>query len=174
MIFQKSYLMGFKLILVALLDRNSRREILKSTNFALRIIRWGFSVIWNRIYCNDSYKVIDSSSIAPDILIFVFPNYLKTKFPSDPWTNIDPGCGSVPLFKSRNVLSSHKKAIYVTFGAATFSALEEDIEIANCDAAKVDYINFISTLGRFTNWYFMLNRSQQFASFSKKRTIPVM
>ena len=107
-------------------------------------------------------------------LIFVFPNYLETKFPSDPWTNIDPGCGSVPLFKSRNVLSSHKKAIYVTFGAATFSALEEDIEIANCDAAKVDYINFISTLGRFTNWYFMLNRSQQFASFSKKRTIPVM
>ena len=109
MIFQKSYLMGFKLILVALLDRNSRREILKLTNFALRIIRWGFSVIWNRIYCNDSYKVIDSSSIAPDILIFIFPNYLKTKFPSDPWTNIDPGCGSVPLFKSRNVLSSHKK-----------------------------------------------------------------
>jgi len=37
-------------------------------------------------------------------------------------------------------------AIYVTFGAATFSALEEDTEIANCDAAKVDYINFISTL----------------------------
>ena len=43
------------------------------------------------------------------------------------------------------------KAIYVTFGATIFSALEEDSEIANCDAAKTDYINFISGLGRFTN-----------------------
>jgi len=37
-------------------------------------------------------------------------------------------------------------AIYVTFGAATFSALEIDSEQANCDTAKADYINFISGL----------------------------
>ena len=39
----------------------------------------------------------------------------------------------------------------MTFGAATFSALEEDNEIANCDAAKADYISFISSLGKFSN-----------------------
>ena len=41
----------------------------------------------------------------------------------------------------------------MTFGAATFSALEIESEQANCDAAKTDYINFISSLGRFTNWH---------------------
>lgn len=37
-------------------------------------------------------------------------------------------------------------AIYVTCGAIIFSSLEEESEIANCDAAKSDYINFISSL----------------------------
>ena len=60
------------------------------------------------------------------------------------------------LILSRNIYilenKEQLKAIYVTFGAAIFSALEIDSEQANCDAAKTDYINFISGLGRFSNW----------------------